>query len=348
MASKSRHLATKFFSKCLFSVIQILFRQLRSISVEKASELTRSITKEGSRGLAPSPLLQPDAFKTTRLESLTGWASPVDTMLQRDNALSREHLPKWAQEITPFLANQLSVHTRRAYETDLKQFFRFLEGRIDPREFAQLRAEHIILFRKSLEEGRLTGRVMGQSTINRKLAVVKSFFTWLKTNHVVGNNPAEHVKGYPQTQESSLKGLSDEEAKRILLLPNLNKRAGALHSAILHLLLYLGVRKSELLGLKMGDLDEERGVSVIKVRGKGHRVRILPTTERVRAALEHYFMACGRDKALKEEPLFIPTKNPRSGMTLKMMNPNAITYIVIRYAKKAGILKYWLEINGLN
>ncbi len=274
--------------------------------------------------------------KETQSERLTSKGYPGDAYRQDPSPIV---LPTWAKEIQPFLMNQLSDHTRRAYETDLKQFFFFLEGKIDSVTLTALRPEHIILFRKYLEEGRLTGRPMEKSTINRKLAVVKSFLNWLRLNHVLNDNPAQLVKGYPQNQESALKGLSDEEVRKILVLPKRNARAGALHSAILHTLLYLGLRKGELIDLKVGDLDEERGIAVIKVRGKGHRIRILPISRAVKESLEHYFFACRRDKTAKEEPLFLPTKNPRGGVLLKKLNPNAISYIVLRYARKAGVLK---------
>jgi integrase/recombinase XerD len=274
------------------------------------------------------------------LERLTGSGSPGDSM----SAISlRRALPRWAEEITPFLANQLSPHTRIAYETDLKHFFRFLEGRISDaamREFS-LRVEHIVLYRRYLESGGTVGGggTLAQSTINRKLAVVKSFLQWLKRNELIRDNPAELVKGYPQTQESSLKGFSDEEVRKILGALRTHSRAGALHAAILNILFYMGLRKSELLSLRMGDITSERGVRVLKVRGKGHRVRILPLTEKVDASLKHYFRICRRDDKEIEAPVFMPTKNPRFHTLEKPMHPNAVTYIVQHYAKKAGILK---------
>jgi integrase/recombinase XerD len=248
-------------------------------------------------------------------------------------------LPAWAREIQPFLQNQLSDHTRRAYETDLRQFFLFLEGRLDPHQIEQLRPEHLILFRKSLEEGRVTGKPMSKATINRKLAVVKSFLNWLRLNRVIAENPGQLVKGFPQSQESALNGLSDEEVRKMLDQPDRNTKSGALHLGILSVLLYLGLRKGELIGLKVGDWDTERGVAVLKVRGKGHRVRVLPLTTHVKAALEHYFWVCRRTREDKEAPLFMPTKNPRKGILEKPLNPNAITYLVVRYARKAGVLK---------
>lgn len=270
------------------------------------------------------------------LEILDGKGFRGDTEQLKKTPIS---LPLWAKEIKPFLANQLSDHTRRAYETDLKHFFSFLEGKISPRELETLRPEHIIVYRKFLEEGRLTGSPMQKSTINRKLAVIKSFLNWLKLNHLLTENPALLVKGYPQSQESSLKGFSDAEVLKILLVPKLNTPSGALHAAILHVLFYMGLRKSELLDLKMGDLDSERGIAVLKVRGKGHRIRILPLTTQVKTAIEHYLFVCRRDKTRTEEHLFIPTKNNRTHILQKRMHPHSITYIVAHYAKKAGILK---------
>lgn len=295
----------------------------------------------------PGPINAPlRPFYGKSPETLAGQGSrAVSVLTDHDtpNHLSvRTELPVWAREIVPFLANQLSDHTRRAYETDLKQFFRFLESRptgFDDQTMRELRAEHVILFRKALEEGRITGKPLEKATVNRKLAVVKSFFNWLQANRVVQENPARLVKGFPQSQESSLKGLSDTEARRMLDLPSRNSRSGALHSAVLHTLLFLGLRKGELIGLRMGDLDEERGVPVLKVRGKGHRVRILPLTQIVRLSIDNYLAACQRDRTDKTAPLFTPTKNPRTGEILKPLNPNAITYIVARYARKAGILK---------
>ena len=311
-------------------------RWLKSHSEKKWLKLTSDIEKNRPLSLGRNISSVYKANNEIELKSLVQSKSSGDYGQHQKDLVS---LPRWAREIPTFLANQISDHTRRSYETDLKQFFQFLEGRISAREIESLRPDHVILFRKYLEEGRLNGKLMEKATVNRKLAVVKSFLNWLKMNQVIRDNPAQLVKGFPQTQESALKGLSDDEARKILNLPNRNTRAGALHGAVLHVLLYLGLRKSELLSLKMGDLTEERGVPVIKVRGKGHRVRILPITQQVKASLEHYFFACRRDKSQAEEPLFTPTKNPFSGQLLKKMHPHAITYIVVHYAKKAGILK---------
>ena len=265
--------------------------------------------------------------------------SATETQYSKGSSAELFPIPNWMEEVQPFLLNQLSEHTRRAYQIDLKQFFRFLHQEQKLWDLRLLKPQHIIIYRKFMEEGRMHEKPLQKASVNRKLAVVKSFLNWLKLNQHISDNPAQLVKGYPQDQESSLKGLSDDEARNILSIPNRNQQAGSLHQAILHLLLYMGLRKGELIQLRMGDLAEERGIAVLKVRGKGHKVRILPLTPVVKSSLEWYFKACRRDSTQMEEPLFIPTKNPRTKTLIKMMNPHAITYIVKRYATKAGVLK---------
>lgn len=333
---RSSNLVTHQINKALFWGLLRLSRWLKKRS-QKQWEIYRGCALD----LEPSRVDRQDssvykANKTMSLESLAGQEFTRNATSLKKRLVS---LPQWAREIEPFLQNQLSEHTRRAYEADLKQFFLFLEGQVNPEDLTTLQPDHIILFRKALEEGRITGKTLEKTTINRKLAVVKSFLNWLKLNRLLIENPAQLVKGYPQTQESTLKGFSDEEARRILLLPKLNSKAGALHSAVLHMLFYMGLRKAELIALKMGDLSEERGVPVVKVRGKGHRVRILPLVPIVKASLEHYFDVCRRDRSDLDNFVFRPTKNPFNGNLDKPLGPHAITYIVTHYAKRAGVLQ---------
>ena len=327
---------TRLVNRVVYRLVWALSGWMQRHSRESWKQVVSLREAENPAPATPLASAAPEPFKSTRPETLVQKGSSGDTWNQSRQFIL---LPHWAREIAPFLANQLSAHTRRAYETDLKQFFQFLEGRVDAKTLSGLRSEHVILFRKYLEEGRLTGKPMAQASINRKLAVVKSFFQWLQVNHVASHNPAAYVKGFPQTQESKLAGLSDDEAQRMLDMPDRNSESGALHQAALATLFYLGLRKGELIGLKMGDLDSERGVAVLRVRGKGHRVRILPLTPLLQARIDHYLYVCRRDRTDKEAPLFTPTKNPRFGELKKPLNPNAITYLVLRYAKKAGVLK---------
>lgn len=328
--------AKRFVIRVLSILLVSCLKMLRRIS-EEAWKKAVSSERENEwvrPGRLPEKAYTPN--KTIGLEISHHSGFHGDTQNQEWQLIA---LPDWTKELQPFLMNQLSIHTRRAYESDLKQFFRFLNGRISLDRLAELKVDHVILYRKYLEEGRLTGMPFEKSTINRKLAVVKSFLNWLRSNQMIPENPAQWVKSFPQGQESALKGFSDEEARKMLMLPNRNSRSGVLHSAILHCLLYLGLRKGELIGLRMGDMDQERGIDVIKVRGKGHRVRVLPISSAVKLSLNRYFEACQRDKTKKDSPLFIPTKNPRTGVLEKPLNPHAITYLVVRYAKKAGVMK---------
>src|SRR5690606_37436192 len=83
-------------------------------------------------------------------------------------------------------------------------------------------------------------------------------------------------------------------------------------------------------------LGEERGHRVLRLRGKGNAERIIVVVPAVWNALRHYLLITRKDLG-KDEPLFSPIRNNRSGVRAKPLDPSMIFYIVTRYAKLAGI-----------
>ncbi len=336
------HLFLSGFAVVLFHLTRGLSALLRRVSTKKwrrlrDESLTQAVRPED--GLGKQPLEQHLEKALAPISVLA-----VENKLPYPHLLPRpQHglLPGWANELQAFLQNQLSRHTRTAYEGDLRQFFRFVLQHLPDLDIQKLRSEHIILFRRFLEEGRLPehGRPLQKSSINRKIATIKSFMKWLNQSGHMQHNPAQWVKGFPQTQDSKLQGFSDREVMDLLNQTRLSSRSGALHNAILHCLFYLGLRKGELAALKMEHLGEDRGVPILRVPGKGHRIRTIPLTPRVSTALQHYFALCERNPASHDEPLFLATKNPRRPGRIQHLTPYAVTYIVLKYAKAAGVLK---------
>ena len=110
------------------------FRKYDLLRREALRKVDFSSLQGDTEVAAPLVVLQPEPLKRERLESLTRKAFPVDSPSQSFDSFRQERknfsLPGWAEEIQPFLANQLSHHTRKAYEADLRQFFLFLEGKI--------------------------------------------------------------------------------------------------------------------------------------------------------------------------------------------------------------------------
>ena len=87
-----------------------------------------------------------------------------------------------------WFANISSPQTRRAYQSDLGQFIRFV-GIKEPTEFRQVTRAHILAWRSELEKQELAG-----ATIRRKLAALASLFEYLCNQNAVTHNPVKGVK----------------------------------------------------------------------------------------------------------------------------------------------------------
>lgn len=241
-------------------------------------------------------------------------------------------LTPWLMLSTPFLQNQLSEHTRVAYQCDLLQFFEFLSRMANPPTPVTLEPRHLIDYRNSLT-------TFQPATVNRKLATVSAFLQFLVAQGLIRSNPGQAVKLFPLSSESKTEGFSDEEVIRILQTPDKTKVTGAMHSAVLHVLFFLGLRQGELRGLTIGSISSDRGVPTLKVKGKGHRERTLPIPQHVMAEIENYLMQAKKDCRVSSAPLFSPTMNRVTGKLDKHLTPNAVAYIVNHNAQLSGVAK---------
>ena len=231
-----------------------------------------------------------------------------------------------------FLLDQRSEHTRRAYGKDLKRFVKFLHLRNQNFGPEPLTRTVIIAYKEYLlTEG------LEHTTVDRHLATLKSFFGWLKEDGLIPHNLAEGVKFLKPKRLSTTQGFSDEEVRKVLSVPDLHTRTGALHYAVLMVLFYCGLRRSELCALRTSHIAVEREQAVLRVRGKGNAERLIPLIDPVTRALFHYFRITGKAPGT-DQPLFTPIRNNRTGRTDLPLDPSMIFYIVTRCAKQAGVV----------
>lgn len=236
------------------------------------------------------------------------------------------------KSIEAFLIDQRSQHTRRAYQKDLKRFVRFLGVRRLQGRAEAITRSTLIAYKESLLSDKLE-----HTTVDRHLSTLKSFFRWLLEDGVIEKSPADGVRFLNPKRISRTLGLTDEDVQKILAQPDIHTRTGAQHYAILNVLLYCGLRRSELCQIKANQLVRERGSLVLRLRGKGNSERLVVITPPVENALNHHFRVSRRDPS-GDSYLFTPLKNPRGGGNLsRPLDPSAIFYIVARYAKLAGI-----------
>lgn len=135
-------------------------------------------------------------------------------------------------------------------------------------------------FIAALHRARLSRR-----TIARKLASVKSLFRYCTARGIIDTNPSRLVQT-PKLERRLPTMLTVDETERMMSLPDRTSAEGSRDAVVLELLYATGIRRAELAGIRLGDVDM-RGATV-RVRGKGNKERIVPFGRSAAAALEAY------------------------------------------------------------
>ncbi len=232
-----------------------------------------------------------------------------------------------------WFANIANPRTRRAYQGDIREFMAFV-GIMGAGEFRLVTRAHALAWRKELER-----RGHAAATIRRKLSALASLFDHLCERNAVPFNPLRGVKRpSSDTNEGKTPAIGDGQARALLNAPSADTLKGKRDRAILAVLLYHGLRRAELCALRVGDLEDRRGIKHLRVHGKGSKIRFVPAHPAALARIEEYLDAAGH-KADGEGPLFRPIKNNRSGGGLgAALTPGGVyVAVVCHYAAAAGI-----------
>ena len=193
------------------------------------------------------------------------------------------------------LNENTSVHTVRAYESDLAQFLKFLAihaGRrrpdLGPEDFNHLNIRAFL--------GDLHTRGNSRGSAARKLAAIRTFGRYLRREGRIDGDPAALV-GTPKREQRLPAHLGEAEMSRLLEMPDVSTPLGRRDRAILELFYASGLRLSELVGLGLEDVNVSS--RVVRVLGKGGKERIVPFNHSAEAAVRAWL----KDR----EPLFAAT-----------------------------------------
>ncbi|MBN1367709.1 MAG: tyrosine recombinase XerC [Dehalococcoidales bacterium] len=219
----------------------------------------------------------------------------------------------------------LSPNTVRNYKIGMRDFSRFLVSKkITSLEFVDknvIRSYLAYLMKEGIKKG----------TISGKLSAVRSFFTYLKREEMISNNPVANISS-PKLDKRLPAFLTQEEVERLLKTPDLTKPQGLRDRALLELLYASGLRVSELVSLRLDQINPE--TREIRVIGKGSKERMvlmgLPATR----ALTEYLN--------KGRPLLLKDKGSEAVFVNRMgrrIPARRAQKILIEIAKQAGFHK---------
>lgn len=202
-----------------------------------------------------------------------------------------------------WFANIDNPQTRRAYQADLGEFMAFT-GIERPEQFRIVTRAHLLAWRRDLERRALAG-----ATIRRKLAALSSLFDFLCEANAIAGNPVMGVKRPKMaSQEGKTPAIGDHQARSLLNAPDVTTLKGRRDRAILSILLYHGLRRAELCALVVGDVHPRRGVTHLRIHGKGGKLRYLPLHPATAEAINVYLELAGHASDV-QGALFRPVSN---------------------------------------
>jgi integrase/recombinase XerD len=219
----------------------------------------------------------------------------------------------------------LSENTLGAYRADLLA----LSRRLDTREVGLVGATRADLL--DYIAWRVEAGAKPRSTA-RQLSSFRRFFRYLVREGVIGDDPTAQI-AMPKIGRSLPHSLSQEEVESLLAAPTVSDPLGHRDRTMLEVLYATGVRVSELINLKLSQINLNQGV--LRIVGKGDRERLIPLGDEAQEWLKEFIDGPRIEILLERQTEYLfPTRRG------DRMTRQAFWHIIKRYAKKADIAKH--------
>jgi len=189
-----------------------------------------------------------------------------------------------------FIEKGLSQNTVKAYENDILSFLNWVKNTPNLNHL-NLKEEDINKYIAYLFKSKLKS-----SSVNRKISSLKSLYLYLIKKNILKNSPISEVIT-PKKEKYLPSSMSEDEVDRLLKSPDTSNKIEKRDKAMIEMLYATGMRISELVNLKLTDVDLQRCVA--KVFGKGKKERLIPFGEAALEALSDYIS--DRDKSVSKE-----------------------------------------------
>lgn len=197
-----------------------------------------------------------------------------------------------------YIEKGLSKNTVSSYKNDISSFSSWCDKEhLDRLKITDLNLNNYIsnLFSIGLKS----------SSINRKISSIKHFYLFLLKKKVIKNSPADEITT-PKQEKYLPTSMSEDEVECLLGSPKSSIKIERRDKAMIEILYATGMRISELVNLKLTDIDFNR--SVLKVFGKGSKERLVPYGEKAAEALRIYLED---RKKLDSKDVFLSNRGTR-------------------------------------
>lgn len=226
----------------------------------------------------------------------------------------QEHINRFIRYLE--VERGVSAHTVRAYRKDLEEFSAYAAAKPEDMDLIDIR-------------GFIAGQInkgLGKITVSRRLSSIRSFFKYLHREGYITANPAKLVSN-PKIPKMLPRYLSVDDVFSLIERPEGIGFITVRDRAILELLYSSGLRVSELSGLNVDDLNIRE--SLVKIRGKGKKERIVPVGSKAIGAAKSYLVERMLRKS-RDKALFLNRLGTR-------LTDRGVRRIVVKYARASAM-----------
>ncbi len=220
----------------------------------------------------------------------------------------------------------LSVNTINSYKRDLNDYLKFISEYFQqsPTSVLEVTYSNIAKYLAYLQELGLAS-----STIDRKMDSLRGFYKFLVSERLISDNPAKLIEPLKSWNKLPLV-LSVREIELLLAQPDTSTPLGLRDKALLETMYASGLRVSEIIDLRMTDVNTEIGY--LRCLGKGNKERVVPINSQAGNAINVYIENGRHLLNPKEDWLFVNYSGEK-------LTRDGVRRIIQKIAKDAGIDK---------
>lgn len=244
---------------------------------------------------------------------------------QAAHSTVRSNLPSFERHLR---AENKAPSTIVTYDKAVEQLADFLEAAGMPTDVANVRREHLEAFLVALQSSGAR-----PATVAQRYRSIQQFFKWLVGEGEFRETPMAHMRP-PIVPVEPPPVLTPAELLRLLKTCDGTTFDDRRDNAILRVLLDTGMRRGELAGLRVGDIDF--GPDVAVVMGKGRRPRNCPFGRKTAQAVDRYLKVRGRHPAADSDWLWLGKKG--------RLTDNGVLQMVRRRGHQAGLAHVYVHV----
>lgn len=273
-------------------------------------------------------------------------------IIEPKRKLSSFVIPDNTHFIRHFLNNKSkkNLNTAKAYEIDIKQFFRV--SCVEDISLNMIKT--VTIYDAEDYVADLMDKGLASTTIHRKVTSLSSLYQWLlryqdnsRDITLLKFNPFAGLKDIkPSLSCKEAEFLTRDEAADMLKAIDTKKIVGLRNKAIIGLALSTGLRKSEIINIKIGDITKILGFDVIRVIRKRNKDDIIKLNSHVKSLIMEYIRRTNRSIEADADDYLFKSHSTNTSQCKEKLNPATLNKMLAKQCKILNI-KHKLRVHSL-